>query len=81
MRVSLFFDRQVIAISTQAELDSQAPKLRCEQGISPVSFYKCCAKLGAMDASLMALQGDMSMHAVRAGWASVACYRYLLRLP
>ena len=54
MKKSRFSDSQILAILKQAENGVPVPELCREHGMSSASFYKCRAKYGGMDASLMA---------------------------
>ncbi len=59
MKTSRFTDSQIIAILKQAEAGSPVPELCREHGISNATFYKCRAKYGGMDASLMARMKEL----------------------
>ncbi|GHW44667.1 transposase [Vibrio cholerae] len=54
MKTSKFTDSQIMVILKQAEAGTPVPELCREHGISSAIFYKCRAKFGGMDASLMA---------------------------
>ena len=53
MKISRFTDSQIMAILKQNEAGASVPDLCREHGISSASVYKCRAKFGGMDASLM----------------------------
>lgn len=54
MKKSRFSDSQILSILKQAENGVPVPELCREHGMSSASFYKWRAKLGGMDASVMA---------------------------
>ena len=54
MKTSRYRDSQIITILKQAEAGTPVPELCSEHGMSSATFYKCRAKYGGMDASLMA---------------------------
>jgi len=54
MKKSRFSDSQIIGVLKKAEAGIPVPELCREHGISSATFYKWRAKLGGMDASLMA---------------------------
>ena len=54
MQMSRFSDSLILAILKQAEAGTPVPDLCRQHGISSATFYKWRAKLGGMDASLMA---------------------------
>ncbi len=54
MKTSKFTDSQIMANLKQAEAGTPVPELCREHGMSSAIFYKCRAKFGGMDASLMA---------------------------
>ncbi len=59
MKKSRFSDSQIIGVLKQAEAGVPVPELCREHGISSATFYKWRAKLGGMDASLMARMREL----------------------
>ncbi len=54
MKKSRYTDSPIMVILKQSEAGTPVPELCREYGMSSVTFYKCRAKFGGMDASLMA---------------------------
>ena len=54
MKISKFSDSQILAILKQAEAGAPVPELCREHGMSSATFYKWRARIGGMDASMMA---------------------------
>lgn len=59
MKTSRFSDAQIMAILKQAEDGIPVAQLCREHGMSDASFYKWRARLGGMDASMMAQMKSM----------------------
>ena len=59
MKKSRFSDSQIIGVLKKAEAGIPVPELCREHGISSATFYKWRAKLGGMDASLMARMREL----------------------
>ena len=59
MKKSRFSDSQIIGVLKQEEAGVPVPELCREHGISSATFYKWRAKLGGMDASLMARMREL----------------------
>ncbi len=59
MKTSRFSDAQIMAILKQAEDGIPVAELCREHGMSDASFYKWRARLGGMDASMMAQMKSM----------------------
>ena len=59
MKKSRYSDSQILAIIKQAESGVPISELCREHGMSNASFYKCRAKYGGMDASLMARMKEL----------------------
>ena len=53
MKKSRYTDSQILAILKQNEAGTPVSELCREHGMSDATFYKCRAKYGGMDASLM----------------------------
>lgn len=59
MKTSRFTDAQIMAILKQAEDGIPVAQLCREHGMSDASFYKWRARLGGMDASMVAQMKSM----------------------
>jgi putative transposase len=59
MKTSRFSDAQIMAILKQAEDGIPVAELCREHGMSDASFYKWRARLGGMDASMVAQMKSM----------------------
>ena len=59
MKTSRFIDAQIMAILRQAEDGIPVAELCREHGMSDASFYKWRARLGGMDASMVAQMKSM----------------------
>lgn len=59
MKTSRFSDAQIMAILKQAEEGIPVAELCREHGMSDASFYKWRARLGGMDASMVAQMKSM----------------------
>jgi len=59
MKTSRFSDAQIMAILKQAEDGMPVAQLCREHGMSDASFYKRRARLGGMDASMVAQMKSM----------------------
>ncbi len=59
MKTSRFSDAQIMAILKQAEDGIPVAQLCREHGMSDASFYKWRARLGGMDASMVAQMKSM----------------------
>jgi putative transposase len=59
MKKSRFSDSQIIGVLKQEEAGVPVPELCREHGISSATFHKWRAKLGGMDASLMARMREL----------------------
>jgi len=59
MKTSRFSDAQIMAILKQAEDGIPVAELCREHGMSDASFYKWWARLGGMDASMVAQMKSM----------------------
>lgn len=59
MKTSRFSDAQIMAILRQAEDGIPVAQLCREHGMSDASFYKWRARLGGMDASMVAQMKSM----------------------
>lgn len=59
MKTSRFSDTQIMAILKQAEDGIPVAQLCREHGMSDASFYKWRARLGGMDASMVAQMKSM----------------------
>lgn len=59
MKTSRFSDAQIMAILKQAEDGIPVAQLCREHGMSDASFYKWRARLGGMDASMLAQMKSM----------------------
>jgi putative transposase len=59
MKTSRFSDAQIMAILKQAEDGVPVAQLCREHGMSDASFYKWRARLGGMDASMVAQMKSM----------------------
>ena len=59
MKTSRFSDTQIMAILKQAEDGIPVAELCREHGMSDASFYKWRARLGGMDASMVAQMKSM----------------------
>ena len=59
MRLSIFNESQIINLLKQAEAGAPVPDLCREHGMSSATFYKCRAKYGGMDASMVSRMKEL----------------------